>query len=86
MPLATRKHRIAYMIMAFFATVFCAISLVNHFNFKTYAYNLGLHNQALFDYRNLRFNYTPLIHPYYVGVNQLGNHFDLMTLLTMLNS
>jgi uncharacterized membrane protein len=81
MPLVTRKHRIAYIIMAFFATIFCAISLVNHYNFRTYALDLGLHNHAMFDYRSLRFNYSTLIQPKYFGINQLGDHFDLMVAL-----
>lgn len=81
MKIKHNEHKIAYMIMAFFAIIFCSISLVNHYNFRTYSLDLGLHNHAMYDYRNLRPNYSLLLAPLFDPRNQLSDHFDLMVVL-----
>jgi len=67
--------------MVFFAIIFSAISIVNHYYFRTYSLDLGLHNHAMFDYRNFRFNYSLLLFPDFEPMNQLSDHFDLMVIL-----
>ncbi|MES2380134.1 MAG: DUF2079 domain-containing protein [Bacteroidota bacterium] len=81
MKIKSNEHKIAYMIMVFFAIIFCSISLVNHYNFRTYSLDLGLHNHAMYDYRNLRPNYSLLLVPLFSPRNQLSDHFDLMVVL-----
>lgn len=71
MKIKKNEHKIAYTIMAFFAIVFCSISSVNHYNFRTYLIDLGLHTNAMYDYRNLRPNYSLLLAPLFGPHNQL---------------
>lgn len=42
--------KLLWIILAFFAIVFSSISLLNHFNFRTYGLDYGMFNQALFAY------------------------------------
>lgn len=81
MKMIIREKKIVMAIMAFFAIIFCSISIVNHYCFRTYALDLGLHNHAIFDYRNFRFNYSLLLSPVFEPRNQLSDHFDLMVIL-----
>lgn len=67
--------------MAFFAIIYALISLVNHYTFRTYALDLGLHNHALYDYSHFRFNYSLILQPLFEPRNQLSDHFDLMVIL-----
>jgi uncharacterized membrane protein len=75
------EKKIVVAIMVFFTLIFCAISLVNHYNFRTYSLDLGLHNHAIFDYSHFRFNYSLLLFPYFEHRNQLSDHFDLMVMM-----
>ena len=38
------------LILSLFALLFCAISLVNHYQFRTYALDLGMFNHALYNF------------------------------------
>lgn len=55
--------------------LFTSISLVNHYFFRTYSFDLGLFNQALFDYRSFRFSDTGTFTN--TQDNFLADHFDL---------
>ena len=57
-----------------FAVIYGLISLVNHYYFRTYTLDLGFYTNALFDYRNLRWNYSQTISE--VPSNMLGGHFE----------
>ena len=46
----TQLNSQLWIIIAFFATIFSSISLLNHFNFRTYGLDYGMFNQALFAY------------------------------------
>jgi len=81
MKFKSREYKIVILIMAFFSLIYCSISLVNHYYFRTYSLDLGLHNQAMFDYRNFRLNYSLLLMPLFNPRNQLSDHFDLMVVL-----
>lgn len=39
-----------WLVLFFFAVIFSSISLINHFNFRTYGLDYGMFNQALFAY------------------------------------
>lgn len=81
MIIRNREKKVVLAIMVFFAIIFSAISIVNHYCFRTYSLDLGLHNHAMFDYRNFRLNYSLLLMPLLNPRNQLSDHFDLMVLL-----
>ena len=68
-------------VMFFFTFVFTLISFVNHYFFRTYAFDLGLYNNAIYDYAHLHFNYSPLLLPDFPGRNQLSDHFDLLLII-----
>ena len=71
--------RAQIIAVVFFAIVYSLISLVNHYNFRTYAYDLGLMNNAMYDYAHFRFNNCTIIQPELK--NYLSEHFELFILL-----
>ncbi len=68
------------IIIIFFGLIYCIISLVNHYNFRTYAWDLGLYNHAIYDYAHFRFNHYTL-DTEEGFTNPLGNHFELIPML-----
>ncbi|MFW5851999.1 MAG: DUF2079 domain-containing protein, partial [Bacteroidota bacterium] len=62
-------------ILLVFACIFILISLVNHYNFRTYGFDLGIYNNALFDYSRFQINDNPIMHPRFNNV--LSDHFSL---------
>ena len=71
--------RLQLITVIFFAIVYSLLSLVNHYNFRTYAFDLGLQNNALYDYAHLRFNDCMLLQPQLN--NFLSVHFELLPVL-----
>ena len=68
------------LILVVFGTVFGLISLVNHYEFRTYALDLGMFNQALYSFAHLKLNYfTQAIDG--SSVNYFADHFSLITVL-----
>ncbi|MEK6616924.1 MAG: DUF2079 domain-containing protein [Bacteroidota bacterium] len=74
-----KTFRLQFITVIFFAIVYSLLSLVNHYNFRTYAYDLGLMNNALWDYAHFRFNNCTLIHPELK--NYLSEHFEIFIML-----
>ncbi|MEO8147298.1 MAG: DUF2079 domain-containing protein [Bacteroidia bacterium] len=74
-----KDHCVLIIILLIFAIIYSLISLVNHYNFRTYALDLGLYTNAMFDYRHLHFNdsLTFKTEP----ENLLADHFDLYLML-----
>ena len=72
----SEKHqrRILIGILAFFGLCFSLISLGNHYFFRTYAYDLGLFNNALYDYVHFRWNDNTVK----LYQNILSDHFTLL--------
>lgn len=73
-----RRRRLVYAIIAslLLLTIYALISFVNHYNFRTYAYDLGFYNKVVHDYSlwnfcdfTLGYWRTDLTCP-------LGDHFD----------
>ena len=66
-------------ILLFFCFIYCLISLVNHYNFRTYAFDLGIYNNCLHQYGHLHKNHYPYLHNLFT--NFLADHFSLYTVL-----
>ena len=62
-----------------FGIIYCLISLVNHYNFRTYALDLGAYTNALFDYIHFQCNDSTVFKE--VKENLLSDHFDLYLIL-----
>ncbi len=74
------KHRLPLGILLFFFVFYILISLVNHFCFRTYGLDLGMFNQAMYQFshfENAMFTQgvEGQVIPY------LGDHFSILTVL-----
>jgi len=77
--LKIKEHWPLIAILIFFALIFCSISIVNHYNFRTYAWDLGIRNNAIFDYAHFRWNEGLLT--IFKFDNVLSDHFQLLPIL-----
>lgn len=66
----------AIAIIVFFGIVYFTISIYNHYNFRTFAYDLGIKNQVIWDYSHGRMNYNTLMPELHGEINVLANHFE----------
>lgn len=66
----------AWAITLFFLAVYASISLYNHYAFRTFAYDLGIKNQAIWDYAHLRYNFNTVLPELDGRINILANHFE----------
>lgn len=62
-----------------FALLYALISLVNHYNFRTYALDLGAYTNALFDYIHFQWNDSGVFKA--ERENLLADHFDLYLII-----
>jgi uncharacterized membrane protein len=62
-----------------FALIFASITFVNHYCFRTYAFDLGINNNAIYDYAHFRWNDCMVMQPQFTNV--LSDHFSLIPLL-----
>ncbi len=69
-------NRQTKLLFIFFGVIYSLISLVNHYLFRTYAWDLGIFNNAIYDYAHFRFNDCMLMQPQWN--NLLGDHFVLI--------
>ncbi len=68
------KYYIAPAIVVLvFGTIFCLISLVNHYNFRTHAFDLAINNQAIYHYSKFRWDANTIMNK----SNILSDHFSL---------
>ena len=65
-----------WTILVFFGCVYFSISIYNHYNYRTFAYDLGIKNQVLWDYAHGRMNYNTIMPELNGQVNVLANHFE----------
>src|SRR5688572_22047336 len=63
-------------VMLFFACIYVSISIYNHYNFRTFACDLGIKNQVIWDYAHGRMNYNSIMPELDGKVNVLANHFE----------
>ncbi|MCA6436365.1 MAG: DUF2079 domain-containing protein [Bacteroidetes bacterium] len=68
-----------FYIVLFFAVIFSLESLVNHYNFRTYSFDLGIYNNSIFQYSHFINNPHPFAHEFVT--NFLGDHFALYTII-----
>lgn len=68
-----------YLAVFAFAVIYSLISLVNHYLFRTYALDLGLYSNALYDYSHFQWNDSTTFKP--EPQNLMGDHFDFYLLL-----
>ena len=74
-----KDRRSLVVTLIFFGLLYASISLVNHYNFRTYAYDLGLVNNAIYDYAHFRWNDCMLMQPQFKNI--LEDHFTLLQVL-----
>lgn len=70
----TNRKKISIILLLVFGICFSLISLVNHYFFRTYAFDLGIFNNALYDYAHFRWNDNPVK----LYQNILSDHFTLL--------
>jgi len=68
-----------YLAVLVFAVIYSLISLVNHYLFRTYALDLGLYSNALYDYAHFQWNDSTTFKP--EPQNLMGDHFDFYLML-----
>ena len=73
------KYKWLLLVFVFFGGLFASISFVNHYNFRTYGWDLGINQNALFDYAHFKWNDCMIMQPSFDNV--LADHFSLYPLL-----
>lgn len=63
-------------ILLFFSVIYGLLSLANHYFFRTYAFDLGIFNQAAFDYSKFEVNNNTVLYPPFP--NLFGDHLCLI--------
>jgi len=77
--LKNNKNWPLIVILSIFALIFCSVSFVNHYNFRTYAWDLGIRNNAIWDYAHFRWNDGMLTIMKFDNI--LSDHFQLLPIL-----
>lgn len=73
------SNRNFLLIIGFFGILYSLISIVNHYNFRTYALDLGAYTNALYDYIHFQWNDSTVFKE--SKENLLADHFDLYLIL-----
>lgn len=73
-PPAKPANRRVALILVVFGTAYALLSLVNHYLFRTYAFDLGIHTQTVWDYAHLRMEPSSVVR----YNNMFGDHFALL--------
>jgi uncharacterized membrane protein len=76
---AIRDRPLLALIFLLFGAVFCLSSFANHYFFRTYALDLGLYNNAIFDYAHFRLNHYSLQREAFP--TPFADHFELLPML-----
>ena len=74
-----KPNRYLLIIIVVFGIIYSLISLVNHYNFRTYALDLGAYTNALYDYIHFQWNDSTAFKE--ASENLLADHFDLYLIL-----
>jgi uncharacterized membrane protein len=72
MRIQFRKEQIPYFILIFFGILLFLMGILNHYYFKTFAYDYGNYNFAFWDYSHFRVSPVPLFKDYLF----LQDHFS----------
>jgi uncharacterized membrane protein len=73
------NHISLILVMTFFALIFASITFVNHYNFRTFGWDLGINQNAIYDYAHFRWNDCMIMQPQFTNV--LSDHFSLYPFL-----
>ncbi|MBK6833057.1 MAG: DUF2079 domain-containing protein [Bacteroidetes bacterium] len=68
-----------FYILLFFTIVYILLSYINHINYRTAAFDLGIYNNCLYQYGHFHKNHYPYLH--YMFDNFLSDHFSLYTVI-----
>jgi len=74
-----KSPKYPYIITAIFIVIYSLVVFVNHYNFRTYALDLGVFTNALYDYSHLQWNDATVFK--YHTENLLSDHFDLYLII-----
>jgi len=74
-----KTNNIRILVILGFAILYSTISMVNHYMFRTYALDLGIYNQAMYDYAHFRINHNTVFQPDFG--NLLSDHFELLLII-----
>ena len=78
----TTDNKWLWIIFTVFAIVYCDISFINHYLFRTTAWDMGIFNNALYHYAHLRPNISTVIVPLVPKPeNLLAGHFEIYPIL-----
>lgn len=71
----TPKQKISiWALIGLFTLLFCSVSLVNHYYYRTYAYDLGIYNNILYSYSHFSLNHTSIQQP--LIYHAFADHFE----------
>ena len=70
--IAEDKH--FWILTALFVAIYSLISFVNHYNFRTYALDLGAYTNAIYDYSHFKWNDSTVFKE--IQENILADHLD----------
>src|ERR1041385_5312688 len=71
--------QVRFYIFVIFAFAYSLLSLVNHYNYHTYSFDLGIYNNSIYQYGHFINNPHPYGHD--AVTNFLGDHFALYTII-----
>lgn len=74
-----KEHNRALWVTGLFAVIYSLIAFVNHHLFKTFALDLGVYTNALYDYGHFQFNDKGVFKS--MPENLLSDHFDLYLMI-----
>ena len=76
-PPAKPVDRRVGLVLFVFGIAYALLALVNHYLFRTYAFDLGIHTQTVWDYAHLRLEPSSVVR----YNNMFGDHFALLQVL-----
>lgn len=80
--LTIKKQPWVWLILLLFGLIYADISFVNHYMFRTTAWDMGIFNNALYDYAHFRWNDSMVRIPLSpTSKNLLGDHLELYPIL-----
>ncbi len=74
-----RQERLKVIItLVVFTLIYASVSLLNHYMFRTSAFDLGIKNHAIYNFSQFKLHETSIVQPSH---NYFSNHFVLITAL-----
>ncbi|MFA6260719.1 MAG: DUF2079 domain-containing protein [Bacteroidia bacterium] len=80
MPNHNTRYKVLLPILVVFGLVYASIALVNHYNFRTSAFDLGMFNHAVYSFSRFHSNIFTL-DILNRGINYFADHFSPITFL-----